>query len=131
MGWGVRGNLPNSLDRSSNWEEKVTARGELRQKRVVKRGRTVGKKETFIEGEAVKLQDMISKKWCHEGTIIQVRSSADGTIASYDIETANGSMTTRHRKYIQKICRPGVSIEDSQRTEQTDPARTDSGLSRH
>jgi hypothetical protein len=131
LGRGVRGNLPNSLDRSSNWEDKVTARGEIRQKRVEKKGRTVGKKETFVEGEAVKLQDLKSKKWCHDGTITQVRVTADGTIASYGIETADGVMTTRHRRYIQKVLKQGVSNEDSQRTEQADSARQKSGLSRH
>ena len=122
--------LPNSLDRSSNWEEKVTARGELRQKRVEKKGRTVGKKEIFAIGEAVKLQDQKSKKWCHDGSITQVRLSADGTIASYDIETANGAMTTRHRKYIQKVLKQSVSNEDNHR-EQATSARTDSGPPRH
>ena len=94
LGRGVRGALPNSLDRSSNWQEKVTARGEARQKHVEKKGRTVGKKEIFAIGETVKLQDMKTKKWTADGTIAQVRIAADGTIASYEIQTSDGSMTT-------------------------------------
>ena len=69
LGRGVRGALPNSLDRSTNWQEKVTARGEARQKRVNKKGRTVGKKEIFALGETVKLQDLKTKKWSSDGTI--------------------------------------------------------------
>ena len=37
LGRGVRGNLPNSLDRSPNWEENVKKREEKRQARVDKR----------------------------------------------------------------------------------------------
>ena len=63
LGRGVRGNLPNSIDRSSNWEENVQTRAEKRQARVNKKGRTVGKKETLEVGEAVKLQNLKIKKW--------------------------------------------------------------------
>ena len=131
LGRGVRGALPNSLDRSSNWQEQVTARGEVRQKRVDKKGRTVGKKEIFAIGEPVKLQDLKTKKWSADGTIAQVRVSADGTIASYEIETSDGSMTTRHRKYIQKVQNPEVSNEDRQSTGIADQARAKSSTAIH
>ena len=72
----MRGALPNGLNRSSNWQEHIEARGEARQQRVTKKGRTVGKKEK------VKLQDIRSKKWNADGTITEVRTAADGTIAS-------------------------------------------------
>jgi hypothetical protein len=116
------------LDRSSNWEEKVTARGEIRQNRVEKKGRTVGKKEIFAIGEPVKLQDLKTKKWNADGTISQVRESADGTIASYDIETSDGTMTTRHRRYIQKVqnhevnkVRQSIEIADKARAKTAQP----------
>ena len=70
----------------------------------------MGKKEIYVRGEKVKLQDLKSKKWNADGTITEVRTAADGTIASYEIETSDGSLTTRHRKYIQKI--PEVSNEN-------------------
>ena len=95
----------------------------MRQTRVDKRGRTVGKKETFAIGEHVKLQDLKTKQWNVDGTIAQVRVSADGTIASYEIETGDGSMTTRHRKYIQKVQNPEVSHETRQRAGIADQAR--------
>ena len=103
LGRGARENLPNSLDRSVNWEEQVQTRGEKRQARVNKKGRTVGKKETFEVGEAVKLKNMKTKKWTNDGQITSVRTTADGMIASYDILTRNGVMRTRHRRYIQKV----------------------------
>ena len=120
LGRGVRGALPNSLDRSTDWREKVAERGIERQKRVDKKGRTVGKKEIFEKGENVKLQDLETKKWSSDGTITQVRVSADGTISSYEIETSDGTMTTRHRKYIQKIPNQRVSNEDIESTNNAD-----------
>jgi hypothetical protein len=131
LGRGVRGALPNSLDRSSNWGEKVRARGEIRQNHVDKKGRTVGKKEIFAIREPVKLQNLKTKKWNADGTIAQVRVSADGTIASYDIETSDGTMTTRHRRYIQKVQNPEVNNEGRQSTEIADRARAQTALSSH
>ena len=120
LGRGVRGALPNSLNRSTNWQEQVRAHGEARQQRVTKKGRTVGKKEIYVPGEKVKLQDIRSKKWNADGTITEVRTAADGTIASYGIETSDGSLTTRHRKYIPKI--PGVSNENMESRDTADQA---------
>ena len=89
----------------------MTARGEIRQKRVEKKGRSVGKKETFEEGETVRLQDMKTKKWSHKGTIEQIRTAGDGRIVSYDIVTEDGVLTSRHRKYIQKVYRTDDIME--------------------
>ena len=103
LGRGIRGALPNSLNRSIDWQNQIQARGEARQNRVRKMERTVGKKEKFTMGENVRLQDLKSKKWTSNGTITDIRTSAERTIASYEIETSDGLVTTRHRKYIQKI----------------------------
>ena len=126
LGRGVRGALPNSLNRSSNWQEHIEARGEARQQRVTEKGRTVGKKEAYTPGERVKLQDIKTKKWDAYGTITEVRTTTDGTIASYGIETSNGHMTTRHRKYIQKIS--GVSNENTESRNITDQASRNSTI---
>ena len=58
----MRGNLPNSLERNVQWKEQVEKRGEIRQKRVEKKGRTVGKKEVFEVGESVELQNLKTKQ---------------------------------------------------------------------
>ena len=131
LGRGVRGNLPNSLNRNVDWKEQVEARGETRQRRVDKKGRTVGKKETFEVGEKVRMQNIKSKKWDQEGEILDVRTAADGTIVSYEINTS-GTTTTRHRRFLMKLHNSPVSNEanqtvdsdrDEQREESTAPER--------
>ena len=47
LGRGVRGILPNSLDRNVQWKELIEKRCELRQKRVDKKQRSVGKKASL------------------------------------------------------------------------------------
>ena len=111
----MRGNLPNSLERNVLWKEQVEKRGEIRQKRVDKKGRSVGKKEVFEVGESVKLQNLKAKQWDTDGVIMNVRVSADGTICSYDLET-NGTVTTRHRKYIMKVPTQANSADGTQDT---------------
>ena len=56
IGRGTQGNLPNSWDRQIEWKQQVQMRGEQRQKRVNKKERVEGKKETFEVGEKEKLQ---------------------------------------------------------------------------
>ena len=97
----MRDILPNSLDRNVQWKELTERRGALRQKRVDKKQRSVGKKQVFEIDEIVKLQNLKTKQWDQEGKIVDVRVSADGTIVSYDIES-QGILTSRHRKYLMK-----------------------------
>ena len=68
----------------------------------------------------MKLQDMKTKKWKAKGTITEVRTASDGTIVSYGLVTSDGSLTTMHRKYIQKI--PGVSNEETENRAEADRA---------
>ena len=56
----------------------------------------------FSIGEKVKLQNLKTKQWNVDGEIMNIRTAADGRICSYDIQT-DGTMTTRHRRYIMKI----------------------------
>ena len=57
MGRGTRTGLPNSWERFVDWQEQIKKRGELKEKRVQRKERTVGK-ETYTEGERVCLQDI-------------------------------------------------------------------------
>ena len=77
-------------------------RGELIEKRVMKRGRTEGKKLTFSEGEHVWVQCVKSGKWKDKGIIDDVRVADDGTIKSYGV-IINGVKTTRHRRFLAKV----------------------------
>ena len=54
IGRGTRSNLPNSWDRSVNWQQQIQLRGKERKKRVKKKERIVGKKEIFEIGKNVK-----------------------------------------------------------------------------
>ena len=63
----------------------------------------------------MKLQNLKTKQWNIDGIIINVRTSADGTICSYDIET-NGTITNRHRKYIMKIHTSASTADGAQDT---------------
>ena len=49
--------------------------------------------------QTVKIQDVNTKKWTNGGEITNVRTTSDGTIASYKILTENGTLTTRHRTF--------------------------------
>ena len=101
FGRGIRSGLPNSLDRFIDWREDVRKRGELKEKRFLKKERTVGKL-TYDVGEHVRLQDIRTKRWDRVGVVTGIRVADDGKILSYDIEV-DGSKTTRHRKYLSKI----------------------------
>ena len=87
-------------------------KGRGKEKRVRKKERIVGKKESYREGEKVCLQDIKTKLWNLEGVVVKVRTSDDGTIVSYDIDV-NGVITTGHGKYMSKIKNADDETEDS------------------
>ena len=78
LGRGVRGILPNSLDRNVQWKELIERRGAIRQKRVDKKQRSVGKKQVFEIDEIVELQNLKTKQWDQEGKIVDVRCQQMG-----------------------------------------------------
>ena len=84
----------------------------------------MGKKEVFSVGEKVKLQNLKTKQWNIDGEIMNVRTAADGTICSYDIQT-NGTTTTRHRKYIMKTHTLTSSADGAQDTAVSDRQSTE------
>ena len=51
MGRGTRTTLPSSWDRSVDWRIQIEKQGEEKEKRVKKKERSVGKKESYREGE--------------------------------------------------------------------------------
>ena len=110
FGRGIRSGLPNSLDRFIDWKEDIRKRGELKEKRFLKKERTVGKL-TYEVGEHVRLQDIRTKCWDRVGVVTGIRVADDGKILSYDIEV-DGRETTRHRKYLSKIPNSNVETED-------------------
>ena len=85
MGRGTRTGIPNSWDRFVDWQKNIQRRGELKEKHICKKERTVGK-ETYSEGELVCLQNIKSKKWDTMGVVKGIWTADDGTILSYDIQ---------------------------------------------
>ena len=69
---------------------------------MMKKERTVGKKETFEIGETVLIQDLKIKKWDTRSTIQKVRVSDDGTVSSYYFRIGD-LLRSRHRRYIAKL----------------------------
>ena len=105
----VRSGLPNSLDRFIDCKD-IKKRGELKEKRFLKKERTVGKLSYKI-GESVRLQDIRTKCWDRVGVVTGIRVADDGRILSYDIDI-DGRETTRHRKYLSKIPNSNVETEE-------------------
>ena len=93
-------NIPNSLNRSLNWEILMQNRKNVHLKRVSRKGR--GTKQVYSVGESCWVQNIKTKKWDREALITGVRTACDGTIVSYDIDI-DGVKSTRHRKYLQKM----------------------------
>ena len=112
-GRGTRSGLPNSLDRFVDWKEDIKKRGEIKERRYLKKERTVGK-HTYEIGETVRLQNIKTKKWNIFGVVTGIRTSDDGTILSYDIDI-DGTATTRHRKYMSKLRNSDEETEEENR----------------
>ena len=113
-GRGVRSGLPNSLDRFVDWKQDIEKRGEIKERRYLKKERTVGKL-TYEMGESVRLQNIKTKKWDIFGVVIGIRTADDGTILSYDIDI-DGTTTTRHRKYMSKVTNSDNETEEENST---------------
>ena len=100
FGRDVRNCIPNSLNRSLNWEILMQNRKNVHLKRVSRKGR--GTKQVYSVGESCWVQNIKTKKWDREAIITGVRTACDGTIVSYDIDI-DGVKSTRHRKYLHKM----------------------------
>ena len=99
LGRNVRGAIPNSLDRNINWKLMMENRALQHKKRVESKGRKP--KEIYEIGEVVLVQDIASRQWSKQGTVISVRTAQDGTVVSY-LLNINGFETACHRKYMRK-----------------------------
>ena len=91
----------------------VKRRGKIKERRYLKKERTVGK-QTYEICESVRLQNIKTKKWNIFGVVTGIRTSDDGTILSYDIDV-DGTATTRHRKYMSKLRNSDEETEEENR----------------
>ena len=55
--------------------------------------------------EKVLVQDMTTRQWSKEATVISIRTSVDGTVVSYLLDI-NGYETARHRRFMRKLVLP-------------------------
>ena len=69
-------------------------------KRVARKG--CGSKEIFSVGERCLVQNVVTKLWDREAIIKGLRTAADNTIVSYNIDIA-GVKSTRHWKFLRKL----------------------------
>ena len=51
------------------------------------------------------VQDVATRQWSKEGTVISIRTAVDGTVVSYLLDI-NGYETARHRKFMRKLVLP-------------------------
>ena len=71
-------------------------------------------KETYSEGETVGLQNIKTKKWDTFGVVKGIRTADYNRILSYDIDI-NGTITSRHRKYMCKTKNSNEATEEENR----------------
>ena len=62
-------------------------------------------KETYEIGEKCLVQDIATRQWNKEATVISIRASVYGTVVSYLLDI-NGYETARHRRYMRKLVLP-------------------------
>ena len=108
-GRGVWSGLSNSWDRFVDWQEDIKKRGELKEKRVRMKERTVGK-EIYSVAETVLLQNIKTRRWDIFGLVTGIRTADDNKILSYDIDV-DKTITSRHRKYMCKVKHSDVATE--------------------
>ena len=115
LGRNTRGAILSSLDRNINWTMMMQNRALQHQKRVEKKGRKP--KETYEIGERVLIQDVATRQWSKQGTVISLRQSQDGTVVSYLLDI-NGFETARRRKFMRKL-----TLADGEQVERALPER--------
>ena len=79
----------------------INRRIENHEKRIKNENKT--NKVIYEIGARVRLQDVKTKLFSQNGTVIEQRTNDSGTIFSYVIKTDRGRITTRHRKFMRKL----------------------------
>ena len=71
----------------------------IHQKRVERKGRC--SKESHVIGEKVLVQNVVTKLWDREAVVTGIRTAADKTIVSYNLDIG-GLQSKRHIKFLRK-----------------------------
>ena len=81
FGRNPRSCLPNSLTRYVDHSQLIEERKQKQVEMAMSKGRSAP--NDFVEGDLVRVQDMMTKKWDICGTIKQARVAEDGSSRSF------------------------------------------------
>ena len=94
-------NIPNSINNQLDPKMLIKRRIENHEKRIKNENKS--NKVIYEIGDRVRLQDVKTKLFSRNGTVIEQRKTDSGTIVSYIIKTDRGRITTRHRKFLRRL----------------------------
>ena len=97
----VRSGMPNSINTQLDPQMLINRRIENHEKRI--KNENKNNKVIYEIGARVRLQDVKTKLFSQNGTVIEQRNTDSGTIVSYVIKTDRGRITTRHRKFMRRL----------------------------
>ena len=97
----VRSGMPNSINTQLDPQMLINRRIANYEKRI--KNENKNNKVIYEIGSRVRLQDVKTKLFSTNGTVIEQRTTDSGTIVSYIIKTDRGRITTRHRKFMRKL----------------------------
>ena len=97
----LRSGMPNSINTQLDPQMLINRRIENHEKRI--KNENKNNKVIYEIGARVRLQDVKTKLFSQNGTVIEQRTTDSGTIVSYVIKTDRGRITTRHRKFMRKL----------------------------
>ena len=94
-------NIPNSINNQIDPNMLIKRRIENHEKRIKNENKS--NKVIYDIGDRVRLQDVKTKEFSRNGTVIEQRKTDSGTIVSYIIKTDRGRITTCHRKFLRRL----------------------------
>ena len=94
-------NIPNSINNQLDPKTLIKRRIENHEKRIKNENKS--NKVIYEIGDRVRLQDVKTKLFSRNGTVIEQRKTDSGTIVSYIIKTDRGRITTCHRKFLRRL----------------------------
>ena len=97
----MRSGMPNSINTQLDPQMLINRRIENHEKRI--KNENKNNKVIYEIGARVRLQDVKTKLFSQNGTVIEQRNTDSGTIVSYVIKTDRGRITTRHRKFMRRL----------------------------
>merc|ERR1712236_11167 len=93
-------NIPNSINNEIDPSMLIRQRIENHEKRIKNENKS--NKVIYEIGDRVRLQDVKTKLFSRNGTVIEQRKTDNVTIFSYIIKTDRGRITTRHINFLRR-----------------------------